>query len=419
MLRKIVSCLFAGSLALLSTQASAASAPSEIKIGTLYASTGPYAAISLPVYMGLKLWASEVNKQGGVMVKPYGKRIPIKLVAYDDQSNTATAATLYNQLITQDKVDILTADSGSVLTSMAVPLAREHKRLLIDQTGLGSAFFTPDNPYIVLTSDPVATTMPKGIADFLTKEGPKLGIKRIAMIYATNEFTGTEAQAVRKLIKDSHAPVKLVFDKGVPTSTSNYTVLINTLRAAKPDAVIEFGYPGNDIAFLRNLRDSGTHFKWMFATYPGLETEHIREAVGVDSIKYVYTYTPPSVIQYKVGTGMSLPELHKAWDTAYPGDKIPFGAGVVSGYTTGQVLQNTLAVTESMAQLDLRKAVFSLSGKLKTAAGAFELDKNGAQIGEIMPLGQLVPDGKGGLTFSIVYPTDLATGKPVYPAPAK
>ena len=34
----------------------------------------------------------------------------------------------------------------------------------------------------------------------------------------------------------------------MPTATSNYTVLINNIAAAKPDAVIALGYPNNAIA---------------------------------------------------------------------------------------------------------------------------------------------------------------------------
>ena len=418
MLRKAISSVLAASALALSAGAVAASAPSEIKLGTLYASSGPFAAISMPVYLGLKLWVSEENAKGGVMVKPYNKRIPIKLVSYDDQSNTATATTLYNQLITQDKVDLLVSDSGSVLTSIAVPIAREHKMMLFDQTGTGGTFFTPDNPYIALMSDPVSTIWPKYIADFLTQEGPKLGIKKIALLYATNDFTGTQANAFRGFVQKSGAPVKIVYDKGVPTNTSNYTVLINNIRVSQPDAVVEMGYPGNDIAFLRNLRDSGTHFKWLFAIYPGLETEHMVATVGNDGLRYVYTYVPSSVVQYHAESGMSLPQFRDAWAKAYPDKKVAFGFNAVAGYTTGLVIQNALAVTESMDQLALRKAVFSLSGKLKTIDGTFALDKNGAQIGEITPLGQLVPDGKKGLKFAIVYPHDVATGKAVYPAPS-
>src|ERR1700728_1484097 len=222
-----VSILAALLAATVSAAAQAADAPAEIKLGTLYASSGRYASISLPVHNGLKLWIDQLNASGGAFVKAFNKKIPIRLIAYDDQSSTATAATLYNQLITQDKVDILIADSGSVLTSVAVPIARDHKMFLFDQTGTGAAFFTPDNPYIALLDDPVSTIWPKPLADFLTHDGPGLGIKRVAILYSTNDFTGTQAGAVRKFIKESNSGVEVVYDQGVPTETSNYTVLLN------------------------------------------------------------------------------------------------------------------------------------------------------------------------------------------------
>src|SRR5208282_2963007 len=168
--------IFAALVASLTTAAvQAADAPTEIKLGTLYASSGRFASISMPVHYGLKLWIEQKNAEGGVFVKAFNKKIPLTLIAYDDQSSTATA--LYNQLITQDKVDILIADSGSVLTSVAVPIARDHKMFLIDQTGTGATFFTADNPYIALMADPVSSIWPKPLADFLTHDGPGLGIK--------------------------------------------------------------------------------------------------------------------------------------------------------------------------------------------------------------------------------------------------
>jgi branched-chain amino acid transport system substrate-binding protein len=113
---------------------------------------------------------------------------------------------------------------------------------------------------------------------------------------------------------------------------------------------------------------------------------------------------------------MSLPDFKKAWDAKYGEGKVEFGFNSVAGYTTGLVLEKALSATESMDQLALRKAIFSLSGKLKTLDGTFELDQNGAQIGEITPLGQLMNDG-GHIKFVTVFPHDVANGKPVYPAP--
>lgn len=415
MIRKFAVALVAGLM--LATPVLAADPPAEIKIGTLYASSGRFASISMPVHSALKIWVEQKNAEGGVYVKAFDKKIPIKLVAYDDQSNTATASTLYNQLITQDKVDLLVADSGSVLTAPAVAIARDHKMFLFDQTGTGASFFSKDNPYIALMADPVSTIWPKPVADFLTQDGPKLGIKKIALLYSTNEFTGTQANAVRKFIKEANAPVEIVYDQGVPTETSNYTVIINNIRAKQPDAVIHLGYAPNDIAFLRNVNEVGAKFKWLFCIYPGLETELLEKNVGVKGLQHVFTYVPPSELDYPVNFGMKMPEFRALWNKTFPDGKVEFGFNAVAGYTTALVLEKTLSVATSLDQMELRRAVFSLSGQLKTLDGTFALDETGGQIGELTPLGQLEPDGKGGLKFVAVYPHDVATGKPVYPRP--
>jgi branched-chain amino acid transport system substrate-binding protein len=406
---------FAAAL-LLAGPALAADAPPEIKIGTLYASSGRFASISMPVHSALKIWIDQKNAEGGVYVKAFDKKIPIKLVAYDDQSNTATASTLYNQLITQDKVDILVADSGSVLTAPAVAIARDHKMFLFDQTGTGASFFSADNPYIALMADPVSTVWPKPVADFLTHDGPSLGIKKIAILYATNEFTGTQANAVRKFIKDSGAPVEIVYDQGVPTETTNYTVIINNIRAKQPDAVIHLGYAPNDIAFLRNVNEVGVKFKWLFCIYAGLETELLEKNVGHKGLEHVFTYVPPSELDYPVEFGMKMPEFRALWEKKFPDGKIEFGFNAVAGYTTALVIEKTLSVATSLDQMELRRAVFSLSGKLKTLDGTFALDETGGQIGELTPLGQIELD-KDKLKFIAIYPHDVATGKPVYPRP--
>ncbi|WP_298879995.1 amino acid ABC transporter substrate-binding protein [uncultured Bradyrhizobium sp.] len=395
----------------------AADAPAEIKIGTLYASSGRYASISMPVHYGLKLWVEQKNAEGGVYVKAFDKKIPIKLVAYDDQSNTATAATLYNQLITQDKVDLLVADSGSVLTAPAVAIARDHKMFLFDQTGTGASFFSKDNPYIALMADPVSTIWPKPVADFVSHDGPGLGIKKIAILYATNEFTGTQANAFRKFVKESGAPIEIVYDQGVPTETTNYTVIINNIANTNPDAVIHFGYAPNDIAFLRNVQDVGANFKMLFSIYAGLETELLEKNVGAKGLEHVFTYVPPQELKYPVNFGMNMDEYKAAWDKKYPDGKVEFGFNSVAGYTSALVIEKTLSVATSLDQLELRKATFSLSNQLQTLDGTFALDEMGGQIGELTPLGQLELNDHGHIKFISIYPHETATGKPVYPRP--
>jgi branched-chain amino acid transport system substrate-binding protein len=421
MLKRTGAALAAGltfaALASFVAPADAADAPTELRIGTLYASSGRYASISMPVFSALKLWSDQKNAEGGVYVKAFGRKLPVKLVAYDDQSNTATASTLYNQLITQDKVDLLVADSGSVLTAPAVAIARDRKVFLFNQTGTGASFFSKDNPYIALMADPVSTVWPKPVADFISQDGPGLGIKKIALLYSTNEFTGTQANAFRKFVKESGAPIEIVYDQGVPTETTNYTVIINNISNTEPDAVITFGYAPNDIAFLRNVADVGVKFKMLFSIYAGLETELLEKNVGDKGLEQVFTYVPPSELQYPVDFGMNLGEYKAAWEKKYADGKVEFGFNAVAGYTTGLVIEKTLSVATSLDQLELRRAVFSLSGRLKTLDGTFALDETGGQIGELTPLGQIELDDHEHIKFVSVYPHDTANGKPVYPRP--
>jgi branched-chain amino acid transport system substrate-binding protein len=112
---------------------------------------------------------------------------------------------------------------------------------------------------------------------------------------------------------------------------------------------------------------------------------------------------------------MTMKEYKAAWDKKYSDGKVEFGFNAVAGYTTGLVLEKTLSVATSLDQMELRRAVFSLSGQLKTLDGTFALDETGGQIGELTPLGQLVLENEH-IKFISIYPHETATGKPVYPA---
>jgi len=115
---------------------------------------------------------------------------------------------------------------------------------------------------------------------------------------------------------------------------------------------------------------------------------------------------------------MSLKEYRAAWHEKYAKLQAKFDFNAVAGYTTGLVLEKALARARSLDQLELRRAILSLSGQLKTLDGAFELDPDtGAQVGELESVGQLVPDGNGGLRLVTVWPPDLTNGKPIYPRP--
>ncbi|MBW4048547.1 MAG: ABC transporter substrate-binding protein [Proteobacteria bacterium] len=398
----------AGALTLSALGAHAATAPAELKIGTLYATSGPFAVASQGQYEGLQFWAAAVNKDGGVFVKSFDKKIPVKIVAYDDQSSTSTATTLYNQLITQDKVDILVADFGSVLTSVAVPLAAEHHMLLIDPTGSGANFFTKKTDYLADVSIPSSTVWPVPLGKYLLQQK----IKRVAIVYDANDFDASQANTLKDvLVKGGVTPV---YFHAVPTSESNYTILLHTVAAANPDAVLEFGYAPNDIAFLRALSQSGLHFNMTFTIFPGQLLSLITKNVGAKALAYTYTYPTPPLVKYDtVSYGMNTAQFVQAFQAAQHKEPNFLDS---AGYNTGLIIQHMLDMAPKFEQVAFHQALMDMSGKTTTLLGEFKINENGAQLGQPFPVAQLVPEGSG-TKMVVVYPDDKATGKAVYPAP--
>lgn len=389
----------------------ASSAPKQLTIGTLYATSGAYATSSMPEYNGLKFWISQENKKGGAFVKAYNKRIPLKLVSYNDQSSATTAATLYNQLITQNKVNIMVADFGSVLTAPAITIAQEHKMLLFDPSGSGASFFTPSNKYLVLTSLPTSAVWPAPLAKFISSEK----ISKVAIVYGSNDFDSSQAATVGKELKAQG--VKLVYDQAVPSSTSSYGTIIKKISATNPQAVLEFGYSNNDIAFLQGLQSAGAKFPMVFTAFPGQLHHLLEQNVGAKGLSYTFSYGfPPNLVYNNVNIGMGTAAFVKTFQAVHSG---PVNFLDIAGYNAGLVIQAALKNATSFTQLGLRSALTSVSGSLNTIEGNFKIDPaTGAEIGELLPVSQLVPNSAGTNTkIELVYPSATATAKAQYPAP--
>ncbi len=390
------------------TSASAGAAPAQITIGTTYSGSGSFAVSSLAELGGLKFWISHENSKGGVYVGAYKKRIPVKLVSYNDQSDPATAGVLTNQLITQNHVNILTADFGSVLTAPAVSIAQAHHMVLFDQSGTGIPFFTPSNPYIVLCNLPVSSIWPTVLSNFLIAKH----ISNVAILYGTNDFDASQATTLQS--KLTKAGIKVAYYQGIPTSTTSYGTLLNTIHATNPGAVLELGYQPNDVAFLQAVQSSGLHFPMVFTVFPGQLLSLFQQDVGTQGLAYTYTYATNYFHNYtSVNEGLTTSQFLAQIAKAAPQANNTVG---LLGYNTGLVIQAVLKQAKSLSQTDIRAAATAVSGHLNTLDGNFVINSEGAQIGELLPLGQLVPSA-GSAAMKVVYPSSQAQAKAVYPMP--
>ena len=83
-----------------------AQAPQQIKIGATLAVTGGFSAEWGPPFLQFMMaWEKVVNEEGGVFVKQYNKKLPVKLIVYDDESSPDKSVELYEKLAAVDKVN--------------------------------------------------------------------------------------------------------------------------------------------------------------------------------------------------------------------------------------------------------------------------------------------------------------------------
>lgn len=81
--------------------------PSEILIGAPAPLTGMYGGFGEGAVFGMKAAVDDINKEGGVFVKEFNKKIKMKLIVVNTESDPAKAGSLAESLIVRDKVHFL------------------------------------------------------------------------------------------------------------------------------------------------------------------------------------------------------------------------------------------------------------------------------------------------------------------------
>ena len=106
-----------------------------IRIGATVSQSGRFSEPSAMVRDGYRLWEKQVNQRGGLMGRP------VELVVYDDRSDPETAHHLYQQLIHQDRVDLVLSAYGTPLTLQASQVSEARQMVMLACAASGKAIW--------------------------------------------------------------------------------------------------------------------------------------------------------------------------------------------------------------------------------------------------------------------------------------
>lgn len=101
-----------------------------LRIGQSLSLTGPLAQTGLVHKIVAEIFIARANAEGGLLGRP------IEYVLLDDQSKPDTARTLYERLVTSEKVDLIMGPYGTSAILAAMAVAQRYQKLFI-QSSLG------------------------------------------------------------------------------------------------------------------------------------------------------------------------------------------------------------------------------------------------------------------------------------------
>ena len=403
---KKIACLFMIlGLIIFGLSSTGAWAKDVIKIGLTISTTGKYTFASSQGFKGARIWADQVNQAGGIMLG--GKKVPVKLIYYDDRSEKETVVKLYEKLINEDKVDICFAPFGSTLTGAAAAITEKYGKMLIIWSAASDSIYAQGYKYIVSATETPVSLMPKPEIDHMAS----LGIKKLAIIYVDEPFPAGLAQYAKQLAEDKGIDV-VMYEKYSP-GTKDFTILLQKVRMTKADAFYASAYMDDQKMVIRQMKEATLMFPYVYMVYSGMPQW---ADLGDDGL-YIFGHTLyHDSLNWDVNAGLPRAEFEKVFEKTFPDAENPPDFQTSLAYGAGVLLEEFIKKAGSLDAAALKQAALDLSGKVTVMTGPYEIDETGKQL--LMPfIVTQVQKSNGKQHLVLLYPKEVATGEMVYPIP--
>ena len=237
-----------------------------IVVGSTLSLSGAFAATGAIHKIAGELYVERLNAAGGLLGRP------VQWVVRDDESDQAKVSTLYEQLITQDKVDLIIGPyaTPNILSAMAV--AARHKYTMPQHTAVIAPLLTYECQF---PSWSIGPTPNEFVPNQLFEATASLGTppKRIAILTNQNGSTdfvsyGSKDNKTGAVSITKQKGLDLVLEVRYPPTTTDWAPIAARVRDAKPDLVINNGLGVDPVNLLQAMAQLNYKPPMMFSLFP-------------------------------------------------------------------------------------------------------------------------------------------------------
>jgi branched-chain amino acid transport system substrate-binding protein len=338
----------------------------EILIGTNLPLTGILAMAGVEQQWGYQTAVDDINKAGGIWVEEYGKKLPVRLIVADDESDPGKAASAVERLIKLKKVDLLlggfAAPFGVIPGCVTAEKYRKyyHTSICLIPPWLEHKFKWSTLFFFDLEQ---ACSIPYELMNTIPEnERPQ----RLALIME-DTFDGRAFAGLFRPLAEKYG-YNFVLDEPWAVGAKDYSAQIIKAKSLGVDAILIFGADTDCITFVRQMKENKLNVKY-FHGWKGTWAGEFWQALGKDA-------------QYILCDGFW------SMDFPFPGakelgeryyDKFEkYSVSVGAVYALCQILWQAIEKAGTLDSAKVRQAV--LDNEFLTVMGKVKYAENGVAV---------------------------------------
>lgn len=396
--------------------AMSAQAQEEVRIGALYPLSGPVAQVGVDAVAAVKT-AMEIVNEGADLPLPLAKSkglsglggAKVKIFVSDHQGKPEIGLSETERLITQEKVHAMLGAYFSSVTGAASTAAER----------AGIPFVNPESTSPMLTergfkfffrTTPTDEDFSKLMFDFMKDLAAKTGkkIESVSIFHEDTAFGSDSAKVQERVAKESG--IKLLEKITYKAQTTSLSSEVQRLKAANADVLLPSSYTSDTFLLLRTAKELDYSPKLIVAQNAGFTDPTFLTTMGKDA-EGAITRSP-----YNGDLANRIPLITKVNE-------------IFKKHSNGRELSDVPArvFTGMMTLLDaINRAGSTDPEKIRAALAATNIppeqlivpykgvkfnDKGQNEL--VRPILMQVQKGK----YCTIYPFELASCEPIYPAP--
>jgi len=371
-----------------------AEAPQAVRVGVTVSASGKFSTEVGPFQRLCQAWVDQVNRRGGIYLKEYNRKLPLKLITYDDRSDAATARRYYERLVTVDGAHLLFGPYSSPLTFAASAASEQHQIPFIAICANSPKVYDRGFKWIVCVID-AASRYTYRYWEMVKAEGKARSVGFVVedTLHPVGVYKGSRVLA-------EQAGLKVVAGDIFPPDTSDFTSAILKLKKLNPEIVYVSSNIPFAVAFMKQARELNLSPKEFHCIH---HSGVFRQPLG-DAADYVVGQS-----YWEPGMKYSDPErfLSILGEANIDLDDYPWSPAYMMAFEIAEAALNQAGTLEPAALMNALKKL-----RITTLGGVVWFAENG--VGTINTYPSQIQKGK----YQIIWPPEVATAEHIYPTPA-